>query len=383
MKPPHSFLVWTAASLLGLSPALAHPQLRVRTPVNIPDVPGYLTLKCDFHTHTVFSDGSVWPSIRSEEAWREGLDAVAITDHIEYQPHKNDLPTAHNRSFEIAKPRGDELAVIVIRGSEITRQMPPGHLNAIFLTDVEPLDTPEWRDAVGAAHEQDAFIFWNHPGWTGQQPDGVARWYEEHSELIEQGRLHGIEVVNGRRYYPEAHQWCIEKNLTMLSNSDIHNPLNLDYDVHQGDLRPITLVFARERTAASIREALFDRRTAVYADDRLIGHERFLEPIFQESIRVVNPAIRLQGRQRVYVQIHNKADIPYQLELAGTIEQLSLPKTVTLGAGRTVLLEVRASDQGISGQREVRLPYRVTNLLVGPDIPLQVEIPLNVTFVEQ
>ena len=32
--------------------------------VNFPDIPGYKTLKCDFHTHTVFSDGSVWPDIR-------------------------------------------------------------------------------------------------------------------------------------------------------------------------------------------------------------------------------------------------------------------------------------------------------------------------------
>ena len=29
-----------------------------------PDVPGFKVLKCDLHTHSVFSDGSVWPSIR-------------------------------------------------------------------------------------------------------------------------------------------------------------------------------------------------------------------------------------------------------------------------------------------------------------------------------
>lgn len=25
----------------------------------IPDIPGYFTMKCDFHMHTVFSDGKV------------------------------------------------------------------------------------------------------------------------------------------------------------------------------------------------------------------------------------------------------------------------------------------------------------------------------------
>ena len=145
----------------------------MRRPVRLPDIPGYRTLKCDLHIHTVFSDGAVWPNVRSEEAWREGLDAIAITDHIEYQPHADDLPTKHNRAFEIAKPLGDELAVTVIRGSEVTRDMPPGHLNAVFLRTSEPLDTTTWRDALEAAHAQGAFVFWNHPGWTGQQPDGV------------------------------------------------------------------------------------------------------------------------------------------------------------------------------------------------------------------
>ena len=200
---------------------------RVRTPVRIPDIPGYKTLKCDLHTHTVFSDGSVWPDIRAEEAWREGLDAVAITDHIEQQPHRDDLPTNHERSFEIAKPRGDRLDVLVVRGSEITRKMPPGHLNAIFLDAVEPIETEVWQDAVAAAHRQGAFIFLNHPGWKGQQPDGVARWYPEHTELLEKGMLHGVEVINTREYYPEAHQWCIEKGMAILSNSDVHNPSNL------------------------------------------------------------------------------------------------------------------------------------------------------------
>lgn len=26
--------------------------------INLPDIPGYVTLKCDFHMHTVFSDGN-------------------------------------------------------------------------------------------------------------------------------------------------------------------------------------------------------------------------------------------------------------------------------------------------------------------------------------
>lgn len=344
----------------------------------MPDIPGYRTLICDFHTHTVFSDGKVWPDIRAEEAWREGLDAIAITDHIEYQPHKADLPTAHNRSYEIAKPHGDDLGVIVIRGSEITRQMPPGHLNAVFLADARALDVTEWREAVSEAHRQGAFIFWNHPGWRGQQADGVAKWYDEHTELIVDGMLHGIEVMNGREYYPEAHRWCLEKKLTMLSNSDIHSPLNLDYAVHDGDLRPVTLVFARERSGDAIREALFDRRTVVYAANRLIGEGRFLKPLFERSINVPEAELPLKGTRRGYVQIHNHSNVNFELERIEQVPGVAVPANVTLHGGRTSLFQVSGVKDAPAGRREVRARYRVLNLLVAPEQALEIEIPFTV-----
>src|SRR5687767_1637405 len=116
------FLSKVAIGAFCFQIALAHePITRARTVVNLPDVPGYMTLKCDFHIHTVFSDGYVWPTVRAEEAWREGLDAIAITDHIEYQPHKADVHTNHNRSYQIARKTGDDLDVVVIKGSEITQ----------------------------------------------------------------------------------------------------------------------------------------------------------------------------------------------------------------------------------------------------------------------
>ncbi|RME93058.1 MAG: histidinol-phosphatase [Verrucomicrobia bacterium] len=357
-----------------------HAHGRYRTPVRIPDIPGYLTLKCDFHMHTVFSDGKVWPDVRAEEAWREGLDAIAITDHIEYQPHKADLPTNHNRSYEIAKPAGDTLQVIVIRGSEITRSMPPGHLNAIFLKDASKLETKNWRDAVKAAQDQGAFIFWNHPGWTGQQPDGVARWYDEHTELLQQGALKGIEVVNTRSYYPEAHRWCLEKKLTMLSNSDIHAPLNLDFDVHEGDHRPITLVFARERTAEGVREALFNRRTAVYSGEMLVGEERFLRPIFERSLVLIPPTGRIKGKGRVYAQLRNESEVPITLKAAGKVNGVTFPGELTVPGLKTVLFEIRGTGTMREGERTFRLPYEVTNWLVEPEKGLRVELPVAVRF---
>jgi len=57
-------------------------QEAARIEPKLPDISGYQTVLCDFHIHTMFSDGSVWPTVRVQEAWMEGLDAISITDHL-------------------------------------------------------------------------------------------------------------------------------------------------------------------------------------------------------------------------------------------------------------------------------------------------------------
>ena len=375
------FFAWSAVvSLTALSQA-HEPVIRARSPIHFPDLPGYVTLKCDFHIHTVFSDGLVWPTVRAEEAWREGLDAIAITDHIEYQPHKADVSTNHNRAYEIARGAGANLDLLVVKGSEITRQMPPGHFNAIFLTNSTSLAVTNWREAIEAAFQQGAFLFWNHPGWEAQITNGLVIWYPEHTELYEKGLLHGIKVVNTREYYPEAHRWAIEKKLTMLSNSDVHNPLNLDYHVHQGDHRPLTLVFAKDRTLEAIKEALFARRTVVYSGDRLIGDEQFLRPLFTGSIQIKNSSFNLKGKQRVWVQIHNHSDLDFLLEREAELAEVSFPKELTLAAGRTVLLPVTGKTTTQEGQKKLNLPYKVKNLFISPERPLSATIDLDASFI--
>ena len=103
----------------------------LRNDIRIPDVDGFHVLKCDFHTHTIFSDGRVWPTMRVDEAWKDGLDAIAITDHIEVRPWKPFVSGGDlNSSFDIAKQRADQIGFIVIKGIEITRAKPLGHINA-------------------------------------------------------------------------------------------------------------------------------------------------------------------------------------------------------------------------------------------------------------
>src|SRR5664280_1849384 len=82
--------------------------------VHLPDLPGYITLKCDFHMHTIFSDGDVWPTVRIDEALRDGLDAIAITDHLEYTPHKDFIPVDYNAAWKIGEEYAKESNLIPV-----------------------------------------------------------------------------------------------------------------------------------------------------------------------------------------------------------------------------------------------------------------------------
>jgi hypothetical protein len=113
---------------------------QVRQEIRIPDILGYMTLKCDLHAHAVFCDGSVWATARVDEAWREGLDAISITDHMKYQPHKHSIPTNSNRSYEIALPRAGERDILLIKGPR-SPALPPGAM-ALVKTKVADVVMP-------------------------------------------------------------------------------------------------------------------------------------------------------------------------------------------------------------------------------------------------
>ena len=65
-----------------------------RTEIILPEVNGFKCYKGDFHIHTSYSDGRVNPKGRVLEAWYDGLDVIAITDH--YQSGKFHHATAFN-----------------------------------------------------------------------------------------------------------------------------------------------------------------------------------------------------------------------------------------------------------------------------------------------
>ena len=136
--------------------------------------------------------------------------------------------------------------------------------------------------------KQGAFTFWNHPNWTPQRKDGMATLTDVHRLLIREKLLDGIEVVNDQTYSDEALQIALDNNLTIMGNSDIHKLIDWDFKVPDGGHRPLTLVFAKERNAESIKDALMNRRTVAVFKNLLIGRNEFLIPLIESAIKVAS-----------------------------------------------------------------------------------------------
>ena len=341
--------------------------------VIIPNVGEYHVLKCDFHTHTVFSDGHVWPNVRNQEVWEEGLDSYAITDHVEYTPHKADVNVNHNRGYELLKESADKSNLILVKGTEITRNTPPGHFNAIYINDasgfIEDRATNEHdKAAVMKAAEQDAFIFWNHPGW---QPgiEGSYEWIPFVDDLYKNKALHGIEVVNGFGIHIKALDWGLDKGLTVMGTSDIHNLVAHDYDLSKDYVhRTMTLVMAKERSAESIREALDEGRTVAWASKYLLGKEDNVRALFNACVELM-PAhfteTRNNGSKINHYEIRNNSDLYFELSLTDG----STNKNVTLYPRSTQLITANEEAASLTGE--------VVSTYVRSDQHLKVNFPLN------
>lgn len=252
----------------------ANAQSVRRNPLPVPDIEGYKTLKCDFHMHTVFSDGVVWPDTRVNEAWRDGLDCLAITDHDDYHPHKTTVSTDLKNPFEIAAPVAKALDILLVPGYEITKG--DLHVNALFVKEFNATVGLALLPALEKAKQDGAFLFWNHPGWKGD-----LSWHPEIDAAHKKGLIQGVEVINTGRLEPQTLPWIEEKALTILANTDVHQLVEYPTGAHRDS---ITLVFAKTKDVAGIKEALEARRTLAWRNDELWGTSTMLGQLLQATV---------------------------------------------------------------------------------------------------
>ena len=294
----------------------------VRRVISIPNIGEYMTLKCDFHMHTVFSDAQVSPTGRVREAWQDGLDVIAMTEHIAVHKSPGIKLKDYNLPIAQAVKEGKKWGFMVVPAVEITRTKPFGHMNALFIKDPNVFEETRYKvDENGKliydndgnripnptemedfkkAEAQGAFMIWNHPGW----PDGKTTLFPLQKQLIKEGRIHAVELFNGMEWYPKVLDWFDEYKLPMMANSDIHETSRFAYG---NQIRPMTLVFAKEYTLESLREALFAGRMLAFFESKLAGDSNLISQLIDASL-----VVKVIDEKKGVLEVTNISDIPFQ-----------------------------------------------------------------------
>jgi hypothetical protein len=367
------------ALILALGAAVIAAQPPARQVLRVPDLPGLKTLKADFHLHTVFSDGNVWPTVHVQDAWRDGLDVIALTEHAEYNPHAADVKVDIGRSYVVAKPLADQLGMILVPGVEITkpdplkapRVLPDGsaHFNALFITDPNALHVPDdLMEALRRAKAQNAFVFWNHPRFRVSR----ARWFPPIARAFDAGLFAGMELVNGPDFYDEAYPWIAERRLTILANTDAHDPVPPRTATTR---RPITLLFAKTADLAGVRDALESRRTAAWQGDNVWGAEEHLRGLWTGAVVLETPAL---VRGSPALRFRNSSAMPMHLAVRSAPEWLIVPTPLRLDAESVTIVRPSFGSAPPAGEHRVELTFEVTNLHTAPGANLIVRLPLTV-----
>lgn len=293
-----------------------------RREIFLPTVNGYNPYKADLHMHSTLTDGVVNIKGRMEEAWSDGLDILAATEHMSIRPvadkegqatpesAKLKRSKAATKAVESATKIAEEFGLLVIPGVELTGDAKTqGHFNALFTTDNNVLYDYDAMQAIRNARQQGALIMHNHPGWrhsTLEMTDFEKATYAE-------GLIDGIELMNGAFFYPGAFETAKKHNLFMTSNTDIHATTAQQYR-ENGHLRNMTIIFAKECTLESIREALEAHRTLCYSFGTIGGEESLLKEFFEASITVKKLSVDSKKKSQ-RVMITNTTSLPYTLRI--------------------------------------------------------------------
>jgi hypothetical protein len=146
----------------------------------------------------------------------------------------------------------------------------------------------------------------------------------------------------------------------MIGNSDEHDPSMIDPGKH----RTMTLVFARNATAESIREALNERRTAVYFEEYIIGEEKYLKELFENALEWKTEKID----DGVLITVKNNSDLIFRLKKAGSDPRLIyfrnstiMPHTIPPKGSHSFTVRMRG------GIKSGDVNFIVENFLVQPN----------------
>ena len=349
----------------------------VRQQIIIPQVDGLNCYTADLHAHTFYSDGELSPAERVKEAWCDGLDILAMTDHIEtrrqernmlkflkgYSPEKKGFDPINTRvsrgkhadergivsdlnfSTELAREAAKSYPELtIIKGAEISREpVHIGHFCALFTTDNNAIYSRDDAEAIRNARAQGALITHNHPGWERTSCDMT----EFHKKVYAEGLIDGVEITNGSSFYPEIVRRCVEKKLYMVSATDIHAATSNVFG-QQNFYRDMTLIFAKDKSEKSLKKALLSQKTLGYCGGNIIGEESLLAKFFQASVKADYVGLTKKGD--VKINLTNSTSFDYYLVYNGV--KIDLP------AFRTIPVTIKGEKAIFTVENMIHMDYQ-------------------------
>lgn len=324
-----------------------------RTEIVLPQVKGFNCYKGDFHIHTSYSDGRVNPAGRVVEAWMDGLDIIAITDHYEgrrgeqnffkviapynvnvkYQSAKKangvkaDFNAIHQEAVNQLEKSG--FPMLLIKGCEMARNAEThGHFNALFLNDLNDLYDEDLAEAFRKVKAQGGIVVHNHPAWRRKTSDKT----EFHEQVYGEGLIDGVEVANGYTFYPHIVRRCIDEKLTMFANTDEHTMTAHRFN-QLGLYRTMTIVLAKELTEKAVKDAILKHRTIAYSGGSLIGEESWLVEYLNAAVDCRVTKVDKKNNEHVYM-LTNNSSITLRLRRGKTIYELEPFKPILVSIGK-------------------------------------------------
>lgn len=219
----------------------------------------------DFHLHTNYSDGELSVRELVDLMGRNGIGAIAITDHLCEQKtflgksarllSKTLSPASFPYYMETilneAHRAWREYGMLVIPGVEITKNSFSHRDSAhILALDIQNYIDPDQsvEEIIAAIHAQDGLAIAAHPVSTGvSEHQTYALWNnrEKFSKLFD-----AWEVASGGILFKEVQQ----SGLPIIANSDLHK-------AHQ--IESWKTVFTVEKDLESIKQAIREQNLQV------------------------------------------------------------------------------------------------------------------------
>ena len=142
----------------------------------------------------------------------------------------------------------------------------------------------------------------------------------------------------------------------------MHDLIDWDYKPHEGGHRPVTLVFAKEKTADSIKQALFAKRTVVWFKNMLIGRQADLAPLLAASLQLTG--MRYQPDTVIAeIDLQNTSDADFEARYTGPYSLGLSSDRFTIPAHSTVTIEVKPGEF----VEQIALPMILENTLIEPN----------------